>query len=412
MELLVLNPGGNSLKAEVVHCRQGQRHAFEAEKRLSVIIEGIGKSPELAVMRGKKKTTHEPIAAADYGEATAGFVRWWKDRRGEHQADAIAVRVVHGGPEFDAPVRVDQHVLDKIAEFEGLAPLHNKSSLEVLHAVAGMLPRIPVWAVFDTAFHRTMPRHASSYAIPLDVAEKHGIRRYGFHGLSHRYLLERYAHLVGKVPSSCSVVTLHLESGCSATAIQQGRSIDNTMGLTPLEGLMMGTRSGDIDPAAIALLMRERGMTVDEVMTLLNRESGLKGVSDDSLDTRVLMKKYGQDAKVTLAIDMFAYRVRKAVGAYLAALGGADAVIFGGGIGENAVLVRKIVCEGLRGFGLEMDAAANERLIDVEGRLSTAYSRLQSWVIPTEEGMQAAHECFVASLPADATGRPTTGSQR
>lgn len=198
---------------------------------------------------------------------------------------------------------------------------------------------------------------------------------------------------------------MHLESGCSITAIDRGRSVDNTLGLTPLEGLMMGTRSGDIDPSIVPLLMREERMTVDEVMALLNKESGLMGVSQDSLDTRILMKEYGSNPKAWLAMDMFAYRVREAAGSYIAALGSVEAIVFGGGIGENGVFVRKFVCEGLRGFGLELDVEANQKLLDKEGLLSSPGSRLQAWVIPTEEGLEIAHECLQ-------TMRETTTSNR
>jgi acetate kinase len=210
-------------------------------------------------------------------------------------------------------------------------------------------------------------------------------------------LLERYAFLAGKEPGECDVVSTHLESGCSVTAVHQGKSIDNTMGLTPLEGLMMGTRSGDVDPSLIPLLMREERMTVDDVMTLLNKESGLLAVSGDSLDTRKLMDHYESDPRVQLAIHMFAYRVRKAVGAYFAALGTGEALIFGGGIAENNRLIRQYACEGLCSLGLEIDHQANKTLIDAEGKLSTKASKLQAWVIPTQESLQIAHECCLAS---------------
>jgi acetate kinase len=190
---------------------------------------------------------------------------------------------------------------------------------------------------------------------------------------------------------------MHLESGCSITAIHQGRSVDNTMGFTPLEGLMMGTRSGDVDPSLIPFLIREKHMKMDDVMILLNKKSGLLGISNKSLDTRVLMRDYGKDPRVTLAMDMFSYRVVKAVGAYLAALGGADAIVFGGGIGENTPLVRERVCASLRWCGLEMDAEKNRTLIELEGKLSTAGSTLQALVVLTEEGLQIAHECTHAS---------------
>ena len=186
------------------------------------------------------------------------------------------------------------------------------------------MPNVPLYAVFDTAFHRTIPEHASRYALPPDLADKHQIRRYGFHGIYHRYLVERYAHLVGKTPTACNVVSLHLESGCSVTGVREGKSIDNTMGLTPLEGLMMGTRSGDVDPSVIPLLTHEEGMQIDEVMTLLNKKSGLLGVSGESLDTRVLMEQYDSNPRAKLAMDMFAYRARKAVVSLFAALGSAE----------------------------------------------------------------------------------------
>ncbi len=250
--------------------------------------------------------------------------------------------------------------------------------------------------MFDTAFHCTIPDVASLYAIPVDLAEKYGIRRFGFHGTSHRYMLERAAHLLGKPPQDLNLVTMHLESGCSATAIRQGQSIDNTMGLTPLEGLMMGSRSGDVDPSLVSFLMREQHIEVDDVMTLLNKKSGLLGISGKSLDTRVLMEEYGKDPRVTLAMEMFAYRVVKAAGAYVCALGGVDAIVFGGGIGENNQLVRERVCAALRWCGLEMDTERNQTLIDVEGELSTANSAFRALVVVTEEGLQIAHECSQA----------------
>lgn len=402
MYILVLNPGGNSLKAQLVECRAGQRHAREGKELLSVMIEQIGKSPELSVLQDKQKIGTEHVEAGSFAQAAESFLAWWRSCSSHRELpppsgiDAVVVRVVHGGSEFDKTVLADRNVLAKIRQFEKLAPLHNKLSVEVLEAARRHFPRLPIHAVFDTAFHRTMPEYASAYAIPQDLAQRLGIRRYGFHGISHRYLLERYAFLAGKHPSECNVVTLHLESGCSVSAIERGRSIDNTMGLTPLEGLMMGTRSGDIDPSIVALLMREEHRTVDEVMTLLNKKSGLMGVSGISLDTRVLMQQYETNRNARLAMDMFAYRVRKAVGAYVAALGAVDAILFGGGIGENGVFVRRSVCEGLSGFGLELNSEANEKLIDEEGLLSRPGSRLQAWVILTEEGLQMAHECAQA----------------
>ncbi len=310
--------------------------------------------------------------------------------------ECVGVRVVHGGDRYSTAVRIDAEVERTIEEMGKWAPIHNHRSLEILASIRSRFADIPQLAVFDTAFHTTIPPEAATYGIPLELSQKHGVRRYGFHGTSHRYLLERYAAIVDRDPGELNLVTMHLESGCSVTAIQRGRSIDNTMGLTPLEGLMMGTRSGDVDPALVAYLMQAEHLDIDGVMELLEKKSGLLGVSGKSLDTRVLMKDYDSDERVRLAMDVFSYRVLKAVAAYLGALGGADAVIFGGGIAENTPLVRKRVCDGLRWCGLEMDESQNTALIDVEGRLSTERSRIQAWVIPAEENLQIAHECCQA----------------
>jgi acetate kinase len=344
----------------------------------------------------------EAIKAADYGDAVSSILKWCEANagdpgRGLRDLDCIGVRVVHGGMDFDSPALIDSRVEEKIIALEKLAPLHNKSSIEVLPPLRERFGQVPIYGVFDTAFHRTIPEHAALYAIPPELADKHQIRRYGFHGISHRYLLERYSFLAGKDPGECSVVSTHLESGCSVTAVHLGKSIDNSMGLTPLEGLMMGTRSGDVDPALIPFLMREEKMSVDEVMTLLNKKSGLLAVSGDSLDTRILMEHYESDPRVKLAMHMFAYRVRKTVGAYFAALASGEALIIGGGIAENNMLIRQYVCEGLCSLGLEIDHQANKSLIDTEGRLSTKASKLQAWVIPTHESLQIAHECSLAT---------------
>ena len=399
MNVLVMNPGGNSLKVEVVSCSPTQQFASQGKKLVSVILEGVGKGPTLSVLRGKETTHTEPMQANDYGEAATSIFSWLEEK--QHLAppgiERIGVRVVHGGRRFSEATKITVEVEHAIHDFERLAPLHNKSSLELLEPIRRRFADVPLYAVFDTAFHRTIPDVASLYAIPPDLAEKHGIRRFGFHGTSHRYMLERAAHLLGKQPQEVNLVTMHLESGCSVSAIAKGQSVDNTMGLTPLEGLMMGSRSGDVDPSLIPFLIREEQMGMDAVMTLLNKKSGLLGISGKSLDTRVLMKDYDQDPRVKLAMEMFSYRVMKAVGAYLCALGGADAIVFGGGISENTPLVRERVCSSLRWCGMEMDAEKNRTIIDVEGKLSTCSSPLQALVVLTEEGLQIAHECGQAS---------------
>jgi acetate kinase len=394
MNVLVMNPGGNSLKAEVVACAAGEP-AHMGRKLASVILEGIGKNPCLSVEDGKKVVHTEAVPARDWKEAAASIFHWLEREKdfSRRNVNCIGVRVVHGGRRFTQATEINADVEQAIRDHERLAPLHNKSSLELLPPIRSTFPAVPLFAVFDTAFHATIPEIASHYAIPLDVAEQFGIRRFGFHGTSHRYIMGRAASLLNKPVEQLRLVTMHLESGCSATAIANGKSFDNTMGFTPLEGLMMGSRSGDVDPSLIAFLMREQRVEADDVMAMLNRQSGLLGVSGKSLDTRVLMREYGVDSRVTLAIDMFAYRLVRAVGAYLAVLNGADAIVFGGGIGENNVVVRRRVCESLAWCGLRIDTRANESLIDSEGVVSSGDSAIRALVVVAEEGLQIALEC-------------------
>jgi acetate kinase len=289
-------------------------------------------------------------------------------------------------------MRITDEVLHQIEELEDLAPLHNKPAVTVIRATqTNVGSRLPMIAVFDTVFHRTIPDEAALYALPFELAERHKIRRYGFHGISHRYLLLRYAQLVDAPVSALKLITLHLEGGCSAAAIRGGHSIDTSMGFTPLEGLMMGTRSGDIDPAIVTYLMRKENLDGASVEKLLNKQCGLLGVSGVSADTRELQTQLS-NARVNLSIDMFCYRVRKYIGAYLAALGGADAVVFGGGIGENTPLVRERICANMEWCGIQIDVERNNTTIDREGPITTSESPLPVWVIPTEEGLMIASD--------------------
>ncbi len=398
VKILVFNPGSNSLKAGVVRCHPAQETAADGEKLIGVICEGIGSEPQLSLYRGKKIASSQPIDARDFGQAGASILHWLARREDATESlltglECACIRVAHGGPRFTQPVEVTSEVEREIAELAKWAPLHNRRALDVVGPLRERLAGAPIFAAFDTSFHRTIGDTAALYAIPLDLSRRHGIRRYGFHGISHRYLMERYAQIVRRSPAALNLVTLHLESGCSAAAISAGRSVDTTMGLTPLEGLMMGARCGDVDPALPAFLAHAQQIDLDEVMHILEKQSGLLGVSGKSLDTRVLMRDYAADERVRLAIEMFSYRVLKAVGAYLAALGGADAIVFGGGIGENTPLVRQRVCEGLRWCDLKLDAQRNRSVIDLEGRLSTEDSRIQAYAIPVEESLQIAHEC-------------------
>ena len=396
--VLALNPGSNSLKFDLVETAPDQQAASQATTLASAILDGIGKDTKLIVGSTTETANAEPIDAPDMPAAVRAALTWLRrqpdlaDRL--NHLDLVGVRVVHGGDVYAAATRVTPEVRADIERFEELAPLHNRSSLQVLDALATELPGTPTSVTFDTAFHRTIPEHAWRYPIDRETADRNGIRKFGFHGLSHRFQLEHFARTIGRPPSELSLVTLHLESGCSACAIQNGRSIDTTMGLTPLEGLMMGSRSGSVDPAILPLLMDREGKSADDILTLLNKHSGLLGIAGGSLDTRVLAKR--ADPAAELALRMFSYRVRLAVGAYLAALGRVDAVLFGGGIGEDSPWLRQHVCEGLVGWDLTLDLQANQSLSGMT-RISSNDSRVAAWAVPVDEGLQIAHECSLVS---------------
>jgi acetate kinase len=286
-------------------------------------------------------------------------------------------------------------VLDQIEALDDLAPLHNAQSVAILRScMATFGSLVPIVAVFDSAFHATLPEVAYRYPLEYDLAERHGIRRYGFHGISHKYLALRYSELRQIPLEQVNIITLHLGGGASATAIRGGKSVDTSMGFTPLEGLMMGTRCGDIDPSLVAYLARKESVGCDTVQHWLNKKSGLFGVSQVSQDTRVLAKTAGDRSHLALA--MFAYRVRKYIGAYVAAMGGATAVIFAAGIGENSPNVRGPICEGLECLGLDLDPKLNAETIDREGCITRAGSRIEAWVIPTEEELMMARDAISA----------------
>lgn len=394
---LAFNPGSNSLKFEMVSLRREATTASGLPKLASATIDDIGEGAHLSVYRGRTVAEKTKCEAADMQAAVRTALAWLREQAELQPVMAqiafVAVRVVHGGNHFHKAVDATEAVRRAIEELRELAPLHNKSSLEILGALREELPGVRQMVTFDTAFHRTLPEVAWRYPIEVETADRFGVRKFGFHGLSHRYMLQQYAATVGKPPEDCTLVTLHLESGCSACAIRRGESVDTTMGMTPLEGLMMGSRSGSVDPAIAPYLMKKMGVGADEVLELLEKKSGLLGVAGGSLDTRVLVKREDRWAKLALA--MFSYRVRLAVGAYLAMLGETcEAVIFGGGISEDSPWLRAAVCEGLTGWGLALDAAANDALTEGQGRITTAGSRLQAWGMAAEEGLEMVWECM------------------
>lgn len=395
---LVFNPGSNSLKFELIECEEQQAAAVEAKKIASASVDGIAKHPKLLVFNGRELAAEHEVEAGDMTAGVHAAIDWLcrepQTSEKMERLDFAGVRVVHGGSKYECAVRVSREVRADIEALRELAPLHNESSLHILDVLEEKLAGVPVYVAFDTAFHRTLPEKAWRYPIEREVADRHGIRKFGFHGLSHRYMLEHYAHTVGKQSDEISLVTLHLESGCSACAIAHGNSVDTTMGFTPLEGLMMGARSGSIDPAIFPYLMKHERQGAEEVLKLLNKRSGLLGIAGGSLDTRELEKR--EDEPARLALAMFGYRVRLAVGAYLAALGDAEAVLFGGGIGEDSPWLRTDVCTGLAGWGLEFDEAVNARSTAGMARISKDGSRLAAWTMAVEEGLEIAHECWLA----------------
>ena len=395
MNVLAINCGSSSLKFGLF-ALDGRGSRDEAIRRLAGGgIERLGGDKaqiDFAADGGAPTRTTTPVA--DHAEGVRRLAEWIRSSR--LAVEAVGHRVVHGGPRFREPTVLDDAVIAAIHELEALAPLHNRPSLTGIRACRATFgDRLPMVAVFDTAFHATLPERAWRYAISRELADRHGIRRYGFHGISYRGVLARYCALTGRPESSATLVALHLGSGCSAVAIANGRSIDTSMGLTPLAGLVMGTRSGDLDPTIVGHLMRAEGVAVAEVDRWLNEKSGLLGLSARSADLRELLAHESDDERAAIAVDVFCYRIRKYVGAYLAALGGAQALVFTGAIGERSAETRSRVCQGLESFGLRLDPQANTAQ-QGERRISASGSRLEAFVIPTDEETQIARDTALA----------------
>jgi len=403
MNVLVLNCGSSTLKFQLIDTDL-ERMESDADRRLAVgIVERIGGQ---ALMRfeasGKeRRRTAEPVR--EHRAAVDRVLRWIVSRQSGideiaslGDIHAVGHRVVHGGEKFRRHARIDRDVLEGIEDCVDLAPLHNPANLKGIRATTSLLGEgVPQVAVFDTAFHASMPEVSYLYAIPYPLYRRHKIRRYGFHGTSHQYLSQRYATLQGKSPSEVDIITLHLGNGCSACAVKRGASFDTSMGFTPLEGLMMGTRSGDLDPSLLEHLALNEGLSFSELDALLNKQSGLLGVSGLTSDMRDLLAEEAEhgDRRARLAIDMFCRRVTRYLGAYLAEMGGAEAVVFSGGIGENAAEVRRRACRGLEWLGLVLDEERNARCVDgEEGRISADGSKLAAYVIPTDEELVIARE--------------------
>ena len=392
--VLVINAGSSSLKYSLIDAETGETSTVGLVERIA------DPSGQPAIFThtdpdGQKHRTELPL---DSHEAALRAALDAFDTHGPaldgQELVAVGHRVVHGGDRFAAPVLVDDEVVSAVEELIPLAPLHNPANLDGFTVARKLFPDVPQVAVFDTAFHQTMPEHAYTYAVPLEWREEHGVRRYGFHGTSHQFVSEETARLLGRPIEDVNLIVLHLGNGASASAIAGGRSIDTSMGVTPLEGLVMGTRSGDLDPALHAHLHRQLGWSLDEIDTALNRRSGLKGLlghSDFREAHRLLL---ADDPRAILAFEVYCYRLRKYVGAYYAALGTVDAIAFTAGVGENSSLVRARSLRGLERLGIRIDDEANQADASGPRRVSTADSEVAVFVVPTNEEWQIAREAL------------------
>jgi acetate kinase len=402
MNILVLNCGSSTVKFQIIETDL-EAIAQNLDRRLARgVIERIGGEAIVSLQSGDAPKQLSTATLRDTRAAVELILRWACSESGPSQiksvADIHAVghRVVHGGEHFKQSVLISNEVLEAIKDCVELAPLHNPTNIKGIVAAQEVFGTgLPQVAVFDTAFHQTLPEHAYLYAIPYQFYRRYRIRRYGFHGTSHRYVAYRYRQIRGIAREETNLITLHLGNGCSIAAIRTGDSLDTSMGLTPLEGLVMGTRSGDLDPAIIDLISVKEGLSTQEIETLLNKQSGLLGISGLTHDMRELLEeeRENNDRRAHLAIEVFCYRARKYIGAFLAAIGGAEAIVFTGGIGENSAAIRTRICQGLEWFGVAVDEERNATGgKDTSGLISKDNSRLAVYVIPTDEELLIARD--------------------
>lgn len=309
------------------------------------------------------------------------------------EIDAVGHRTVHGGEKFNKSVRLTEEVLKVYEECNDLAPLHNPANLKGIRAVQELMPEMPQVGVFDTAFHQTMPKEAFMYALPYDLYEKYGVRRYGFHGTSHRYVSQRVCEFLGVKAEGKKIITCHIGNGASIAAVKDGKCVDTSMGLTPLEGLIMGTRSGDVDGGALTFIEKKLGLDADGLSDLLNKKSGMLGITGVSSDMREIEKAFEEgNERAKLAFDMYFYRIRKYIGAYAAAMDGCDIIVFTAGVGENQPSLREEVCKKLTYLGVEIDVEKNKNLRGKEALISTPESKVAVCVIPTDEELMIASD--------------------
>ncbi len=399
MKILVLNAGSSSQKSRLyeVHDSLPEQPpaplwAADAE------VVGQGAEGTLKITTAQGESLEEKIPASSHGEAIMHSLNTlWSGKTqimaNPSEIDVVGHRIVHGGPEHTSSVVITPEVKEAIERASAFAPLHNPINLEGIETVEHMLPQVPQVAVFDTAFHSHMPPAAAVYPGPYAWFEQ-GIRRYGFHGISHQYCAQRAAQMLGREPADLRLITCHLGNGCSLAAIRGGQSIDTTMGFTPVEGLMMGSRSGSVDPGILTYLVREKGYTAEQLDQVLNKESGLKGVSGVSSDMRAILAAIqGGNERARLAFDIYVHRLRSYIGAMLATLGGVDALVFAGGVGEHAPSIRWAACKAFGFMGLQLDAQKNAHAAadqDIAGPAST----VRVLVVQTQEDWSIAKDCW------------------
>ncbi len=391
MKILVLNCGSSSIKYKLFDMTTKEVMAQGGIEKIGL----PGSFLKLTLPNGEKK-----ILEKDVPEHTTGIDFILNTLVSEEygaiksldEINAVGHRMVHGGEKFAKSVLIDQEVLDTFIACSDLAPLHNPANLKGVNAVSAILPNVPQVGVFDTAFHQTMPDYAYMYAVPYELYTKYGVRRYGFHGTSHRYVSKRVCEFLNIPVEGTKIITCHVGNGGSITAVKDGKSVDTSMGLTPLEGLMMGTRSGDIDGGAVTYIMEKEGLDATGISNLLNKKSGVMGVFEKSSDMRDLESAAAAgEPRAVLAENMYFYRIKKYIGAYAAAMGGVDVIVFTGGVGENQANARSGACEGLEYMGVKVDAEKNKTR-GVEAIISTDDSKVKVVVIPTDEELMIASD--------------------
>ncbi|MFY9177049.1 MAG: acetate kinase [Caldicoprobacterales bacterium] len=391
MKILVINAGSSSLKYQLINMQDESVLAKGNVERIGLPEPLLKHTPQ------GKDAIEIPGDFKNHVEAIKKVIELLTDK--EHgviesmdEIAAVGHRVVHGGEQFSRSVVIDDEVMKAIEANIELAPLHNPANIMGINACRNVMPNTPMVAVFDTAFHQTMPEKAYMYAIPYDTYKNYGIRRYGFHGTSHKYVSQKAAEFLGKPLESLKIITCHLGNGSSIAAVDGGKSVDTSMGFTPLEGLPMGTRSGSLDPAILSYMMEKKNLSYEEVNKILNRESGMLGLSGLSSDFRDLHKAAAEGNKrAQMALDVFNYEVKKYIGAYAAAMGGVDCIVFTAGVGENTPRVRAESCSGLEFMGVKIDKERNES-VKKEGEINTDDSKVKVLVIPTNEELMIARE--------------------